>query len=65
MLPVYFLCGWLRDPPMCYPPYTPVRRPFTVLPPYTVHGISAAYFGAMGVGFLCNPLLCYPPLHCT
>ena len=26
-------------------------RPFTVLPPYTVHGINAACLGAMGVGF--------------
>ena len=38
-----------------------VRRPFTVLPPYTVHGINAACFGAMGVGFLCNLLLRYLP----
>ena len=38
-----------------------VRRPFTALSPYTMHGINAACFGAMGVGLLCNPLLCYSP----
>ena len=30
-----FIYGWRRDPLMCYPPYTPVGRPFTVIPPYT------------------------------
>ena len=37
-------------------------RPLTVLPlPYSVPRLNAACFIAMGVRFLCNPLLCYPP----
>ena len=42
-----------------------VRRRFTVLAPYTVHGINAACFGAMSVRVLGDQsVLCYPPtLH--
>ena len=37
-----------------------VRRPFTVLPPYTTPTLNAACFGAMSVDVLGDPLLCYP-----
>ena len=56
-----FVYGWLRDPLLWYLPYTPFGRPFIVLPPYTASKTNAACFGTMGVGFLCNTLLCYPP----
>ena len=36
-----------------------------MLVPYIVHGKRAARFGAMGVGLLCNPLLCCPPAYTT
>ena len=66
-------CGWRRDPLLCYPPlhycwgrYCPffvrlAARPFTWLPLYTTPGLSAACFGAMRVGVLGDPSLCYPP----
>ena len=38
-----------------------VGRPFTVLPPYTTPRLNAARFGAMRVGVLGDPSLCYPP----
>ena len=38
-----------------------VRRPFTVLLYYTVHGINAASFGAMSVGVLGDPSPCFHP----
>ena len=48
MLPVFFLYGWLREP-------------ITVLTPYTTSRLNAACFGAMSVGVLGDPSLCYPP----
>ena len=41
-----------------------VRRPFTVRPPYTAPSLNSAFFGAMGVGVLGDPLLCCP-LKCA
>ena len=39
-----------------------VRRPFTVLPPYTVHGINAACFvWRYGRGLLMQPFTVLPP----
>ena len=55
----FCIYGWLRDPLLCYPPYTRVGRPFTVLPSYTARRLNAACFGAMSVGALCDPILCY------
>ena len=60
----FVLYGWRRDPLLCYPPYTPVGRPSTVLPPYTAPGLNAACFGAMSIGVFGEPLLFYP-LHIT
>ena len=75
MLPV-FLYGWLRDPLLCYPsPYTTVgadaarylygwRRDPHCATPYTTPRLNAACFGAMSVGVLGGPSLCYSPtLH--
>ena len=55
-----FLYDWLRDPLLCYPPNTPLERPFTVLPPYTAPKSNFACFGAMSVGVLGDPSRCYP-----
>ena len=42
------------------PSYTTVGRPFTVLSPHSAPRLNAACFGAMSVGVLGDPSLCYP-----
>ena len=64
MLAVFVLNGYLCDPLLCYPPYTPDGRRFAVLPPYSAPRLNSDYFIAMRFGVLGEPLLRYP-LHCT
>ena len=75
--PFFFIRLAARTSTVLPPPYTAVgtdaarllygrrvERPFTVLPPYTTSRLNAACFGAMSVGVLGDPSLCYPPtLH--
>ena len=60
----FFLYGWLRVPLLCYRPPQYSWATLTALNPYTAPRLNAACFGAMSVGVLGEPSLCYPPtLH--
>ena len=63
MLPV-FPYGWLRDSLLCYRPYTPVGRPFIVLPPILHLGEMPPVLVRWASACWAT-LCCATSLHCT